>query len=921
MKKLEDYPIPSNKAYLDLKFLLECFKEVLVEGGAEGLALYIPWMNKESIVPEKFTEKHVQLYSIVLQLLNMAEENGAVQYRRAKEDQESLDSVNGLWASNLKAFKKHGLSGSEILAYLTDIRVEPVLTAHPTEAKRATVLEHHRDLYLLLVKRENQMYTKREQEEIRENIKLVLARLWRTGEIFVEKPDVRSELRNVLHYLTNVFPQVIPIVDHRFEYAWKNMGFDAELITNPDNLPTISFGNWVGGDRDGHPFVTGSVTKETLLLLRLNAFILIRQQLLKLVKTLSFSHKAKDVTYHFRNRIMDMEAELNDRSHEVRSRNKGEAFRQFINLCLNKLPLDVKRGHATQLSEFEGSYSHHEQLLDDLKLLKKELTTYRAKSIANNDVFDVIRIVQTFGFHLANLDVRQNSSFHDKAISQLMNAASLDGSMWMKWSEKERVDFLTEELKSLRPFTYPKAKLDKEADAIVRCYQVLADHVDKYGTFGIGSLIVSMTRSLSDLLAVYLLARETGLNVHTPEGPACVLSVVPLLETIEDLQSGAEILGSFIDHPFTQRSLKLQMKEKNYKQLVQQVMIGYSDSNKDGGILASQWNLYKTQSELAGVGYERNVKIRFFHGKGGSISRGAGPTHYFIKALPHSTVNGDMRLTEQGETIAQKYANKMNASYNLELLVAGTAGSTILHRTTSKKYTPVGDILEHLSKESKRVYVDLINHKHFIEFFSQATPIDVIEAGRIGSRPARRTGMRSLEDLRAIPWVFSWSQSRFNLTSWYGIGTTLDKFHRENLKDWERLKKHAGFDPLVRYVMTNVDTSLAATDKEVMHNYSSLVENPEVSNVMMPLIMKELELTRKMFTLLFQRPFSERRALHFSSNMIRADALLDLHKYQIRLLKKWRKLKKEGEIKEAEKVVLDLLLSINAIASALRNTG
>ena len=911
-----------GKPYFDLQFLLECLYETLIENGEESIASAIPWIaTSHEIDPESFNNRHVQLYSMVFQLLNIVEVNGAVQNRRKQEDSKSMASVNGLWAKNLQDLTKGGYTDKEIAAILPEIRVEPVLTAHPTEAKRATVLEHHRNLYLMMVKRENQMYTEKEQNEIRREIKLELYRLWKTGEIFTEKPDLPSELRNVLHYLTNVFPDVLRILDRRLSLAWEEVGLDEKYMKDFRNYPKLSFGNWVGGDRDGHPFVTSKVTSQTLNTLRLYAFIIIRRELTKLVKNLSFSLDYEDADRKLRERISNLLAELGEEGKNAFDRNNGEAFRQMINLMITKLPLDVQREHATALHEHKGSYVLAKELIDDLLILQESLKKFGACTIANADLNQMIRLVETFGFHLAHLDIRQNSQFHEKAVSELMNGASLDGDWFLNASESERLDFINKELETNRPFTHPAMNLDEHADAVTSCYKVLLDHIDNYGSQGLGSLIVSMTRSLSDLLSVYILAREAGLTKTTDKGPVCLLPVVPLLETIEDMKNGPEIVRSFLQHPYTRRSLEYQKAQNKQKDLVQQVMVGYSDSNKDGGILASQWGLYQVQSILATVGEEEGVRIRIFHGKGGSISRGAGPTHWFIKALPYHSIRGDIRLTEQGETIEQKYANKINASYNLELLQAGTTTATLLFNRSKEKGYEFSDLMAKMAAESKSYYRQLIEHKDFLPFFSQATPIDAIESSKIGSRPARRTGKRSLGDLRAIPWVFSWSQSRFNITSWYGIGKTLSDLMKSDKAEFERFKKGVVYDSFIRYVLTNVDTSLAATDEEIMKQYASLVNDDKVRKTIMGLILEELNRTRDMFELILDKPISERRIQHWYSNVIRATAMEDLHKKQIELLRTWREQKQEGNTDRAEETLTNLLLTINAIAGALKTTG
>jgi phosphoenolpyruvate carboxylase len=915
-----------GKPYQDLEFLLNCLKEVLIECGEANLVDYIPWISDCTICikPENFTEKHIQLYSIASHLLNMVEENGALQTRRKLENEHSLAAVNGLFGKNLKMLKDKGISEGDILDMLPDIMVEPVLTAHPTEAKRDIVLEHHRAIYLLLRRRENSTYSEFEQREIRNDIKLELDRLWRTGEIHLEKPQVKHELRNVIHYLTQVFPQVLPVIDRRFAMAWQDIGFNPNSIITYDKLPKLSFGNWVGGDRDGHPFVTPQVTKETLETLRLHAFSLAITKLNELEKNLSFNCTISQANKVFQKRLNELIVEQNAQEELEKTRNANEAFRFFVKLVSNKLPVETEMDFIVDLKETEFSYNTHHELIDDLVVLRDALVDFGAKAVAYTDIKDTVRSLQTFGFHLARLDIRQNSKYHENAIAQLMNMAMMDGDKFLTMNEDERVAFINKELKSPRPFTQSVTKLSGEAEGVVECLRVVSTHISKYGVDGIGTLIVSMTRSLSDLLVVYLLCREAGLMTTTEDGSlVCKLPVVPLFETIDDLENSTEIMTAFLAHPFTKRSLEFQRARDGKKIKSQMIMIGYSDSNKDGGILASQWNLFKAQTKLAELGYKTKTNIIFFHGKGGSISRGAGPTHWFIKTLPHGTLMQDMRLTEQGETIAQKYANKMNAAYNLEMLLAGTMGSAINSKHSTRTKDKIEEsAFEYLSSGSFKHYQELIHDKLFIKFFSEATPIDVIENSKIGSRPSRRTGKRSLADLRAIPWVFSWGQSRFNITSWYGVGSVLEEFRIERPEEFEWLQKQAQEDSLVRYVFTNVDTSLAATDETIFEKYADLVTDEDVKVAILTKIKSELEKTKRMISLLFNKSFEDRRSHHYYSNNLRADALKDLHFAQLALLVKWREAKaKNPESDESKNLLSQLLLTVNAIAGALRITG
>lgn len=920
LKELQD---KLGKPYNDLEFLLNCLKEVLEENKEDKFTPFIPWIRGgDDLNTDKFKESHLQLYSIAFHLLNIVEENNIAQSRRKKENDKGLDSSHGLWADNLKYLKENGISEKQIAESLSGIRVEPVLTAHPTEAKRPIVLEHHRQLYLLLLDRENTMFTDLERSDIRRRIKLELDRLWRTGEIFVEKPNVQTELKTVLHYLTSVFPEAVLKLDRRLEQAWQNAGFDSSILNDYKNLPTLSFSDWVGGDRDGHPFVTSDVTKETLELLRLNSIIIIRKYLTELAKNLSFNCHVKKCPKNLNKKIMAMLNYFELDEENLSESEQMEAFSLYVNLLIVRLPVEVEGDTPVRLSEKIFSYHNAGELLADLEILFESLVAYGASLIAHNDVKNVIRIVQTFGFYCAKLDIRQNSKFHDSAVTQLIKVGLGKDIEFGSLSEVERIDFLTKELTSPRPFTQPGMKLGTEAEAVLNCYRVVNDYMVKYGTDGIGSFIVSMTRSVSDLLVVYLLAREAGLVETTEEGLISKIHVVPLFETIDDLLGSPAILTGFLEHPFTKRSLAHQIKQSGAKIPTQQAMIGYSDSNKDGGILASQFHLFKAETELTQVGVEQNVKIRFFHGKGGSISRGAGPTNWFTRTLPHGSINGDMRLTEQGETISQKYANKINAIYNLELLLAGTAGASILHKFTSKKEYHFAEKFEFLATTSKKHFQALLNHKSFMHFFGQATPIDVIELSKIGSRPSRRSGKRTLGDLRAIPWVFSWSQSRFNITSWYGVGSALEDYLKKYPDDLDLLRKEAETVSLIRYVLTNVDTSIAATDEMVFNWYANLVDDKKVKSDILDLITEELEKTKKMLSLVFVTPISERRKQHFYSNKLRSVPLYDLHKNQIAALKKWRKLKVTApDSPETQELLMYLLMTVNGISSALRMTG
>ncbi|HKL02871.1 MAG TPA: phosphoenolpyruvate carboxylase [Cryomorphaceae bacterium] len=893
--------------------LLVAFRQSLEENGENNMAAQIPFVGeKNEYRGETFEKEHIQLFSIVAHLLNMVEVKAAVDERRSKEKSD-MRGVEGLFAGNIKKLLERGFTESEVLKVLPSLRVEPVLTAHPTEAKRATVLEHHREVFLDFKTLLESSLSLAERKSTEARLRRGLYKLWHTGEIFIEKPDVASERRNVLHYFSEVFPDVVPSLDRRLKYAFEANGLDAEKLMESENFPRYRFGDWVGGDRDGHPFVTAEITRETLMLFRLYAFVVIRRKLLYLIKSLSFKLKMEDAPDFLRNRVDELAGET---STEIIERNKGEAFRQFLGFMLDKLPLNTERGHSTTLRENPKDYRRRESLINDLKVLQKALLVYGAKSVANEDVHDVIRHLETFGFHLAEVDIRQNSVFHEKAISQLLNEADMAGDAFLNSEFAEREKFMSEELKTLRPFSALNQNTGAESKAVREVYTVLENFIHLNGSRGLGSLIVSMTRHVSDLLAVYILSREAGLLVKEEEGIVCRLPVVPLFETIDDLLVAPEILDAFLLHPITRNTIAYQKRIREDAYPVQQVMVGYSDSNKDGGIVASQWGLHRGQQELAEIGEKHGVTIRFFHGKGGSISRGGGPTEDFINALPPNTLKGDIRLTEQGESIEQKYANRVNAVYNLELLMAGTMHKTLISSRVKDSRHPMSETIAWMADESRRVYVELIETENFMEFYRQATPIDAIESGRIGSRPSRRTGAKSLSDLRAIPWVFSWSQCRYNMTSWYGLGSTMEKMKREKPQAYDEVKKAAKEDYFVYYLMRIIATGISFSDKAIMEDYAGLVENADVREKFLDKFQSERRKTLQILSELFDTTEEDEM---FNLDPKRKMLLEPLHRKQIDLLKTWRAQGEKGE--GDEELLLTLLLTINAISGVMGYTG
>lgn len=901
----------------DLGFLMECLREVLADLGHAELAAHLPW-TAGARADETLPPQLGLVYAVAFQLLNMVEEQAAASMRALREESEGVAAERGLWGDEFVRLKTLGFSAAEIAAVMAEVRVEPVLTAHPTEAKRLSVLDQHRALFALIEERSEAGAAC--SNSLRTRTKAALERLWRTGEILLEKPSLTDERRNVLHYLREVYPRVLPQLDERLAQAWRACGLDEDALPAPALRPKLRFGTWVGGDRDGHPGVTPAVTAETLERLRVNALLVLHRELSALVDKLSLSTWMQAPPAALSEARARSAAALGPEAGAILETHRDEPWRQFVHLLLARVPV-VRAPHMlAQLRHGTGLYQNADELAADLEVLHGSLVKVGARRLAEADVQPVQRALEVFGFHLARLDVRQNSVFHAKALGQLMSAAGIDGSEWEDWSETERVRFLSKELQSPRPFLHANASAGAEADAVLGCYRVLAAHIARFGADGLGSLIVSMTRRVSDLLVVYVLAREAGLTRMLPEGPVCVLPVVPLFETGDDLDAAPGILQQFLDQPFTRRSLDFIGWNwgRERQPLSQQVMIGYSDSNKDAGILASQWGLQRAQSRLAQIGRDAGVRVKFFHGRGGTISRGAGPTHRFLDALPHGSLSGGIRLTEQGETIAQKFGNFSTATYNLELLLAGVTATTLAHRREVAADDALAPVFDQLATTSRAAYRRLVEADGFLAFYRQATPIDALEHSRIGSRPSRRTGQPSLADLRAIPWVFSWNQARYYVPGWYGAGSALaalDEPQRALLRENLRTQ------PFLHYVITNVESSLASSDLDLMKAYAELVQDAEVRARIFLQIEAEWRLTREMIESLRGGAMTERRPRLAKTLGLRAEALRVLHRQQLGLLSKWRGLLKSGAQSQADAMLPDLLLSINAIASGLRTTG
>lgn len=884
----------------DARALLQIFTRILHECQRPRAALALPLVGDPSAGP--MDDDAVRAATIGFHLVSLVEQRAATRHRLEGEQLGRVES--GLFRSTLLPLA-HGTEPERVRAAVGRVWIEPVLTAHPTEARRTSALEQYRALYQLLP-------ADRPLDALAapalEDVAAALERLFRSGEVRVRKPDLRDERAVVIDVLTATIPSVLTAVDSRLKDAWRAAGFEP----HPMPQPRITFASWVGGDRDGHPLVTPEVTHESLLAYRGAALDLHRRALCRLASRLGLSTLSHATPASLASAIARASDSLGPRARDPLSRNPEEPWRTWINLMAARLP------DTAEAAPGPGQYTAAQELIEDLEVLSASLAEVSAERLVRVEVAPVLRAVRAFGLHLVSLDVRQNSRMHDLAVEQLLAAAGEREHGFGQWEEARRISLLERELATTRPFALPEVSLGAEGDAVVQALREVARWHRRHGAAGLGAIIVSMTRSVSDLLVPFLLAREAGLLVKTDEGPICPLPVVPLFETIDDLERAPEILDALLSNALVARSLEHARRAAGDERATQQVMVGYSDSNKDGGIVASLWGLHRAEARLLEVAGRHGVALRFFHGRGGTLSRGAGPTHRFLSAMPAGALEGGLRLTEQGETIFQKYGTVDAASYNLELLVAGAARRLLLDggERDAPASAELVDAMDRVARHARGAYEALVRDEGFLRFFREATPIDVIETSGIGSRPSRRTGMATLADLRAIPWVFAWAQSRFALTGWYGLGAGLEALAREDPSLHDRLVACALEWPPLRYIVGNASVSLLSSELNVARGYAGLVSDGSVRDRVMAAIEAEHARTRAALERVYGGALEERRGRVASLLALRSDGLRAMHAQQRLLLTEWR-----ARGRDDEALRRSLLGTVNAIAAGLRTTG
>ncbi|MDZ7735763.1 MAG: phosphoenolpyruvate carboxylase [Gammaproteobacteria bacterium] len=854
----------------------------------------------------------LQAWGIWFQLLNVAEENTAMRRRRQTEKVRGPDKVPGTFPGVIADAKALGARPDDIQALLDNAHIQPTITAHPTEAKRVTVLEIHRRIYLLLFELEGTRWTPRERQRMLDLIRNEIDLLWLTGELRLEKPSVAQEVAWGLHFFEQSLFERIPELMEKLVWAlerhYPGHRFDLK--------PFFQFGSWIGGDRDGNPFVTNEVTRDTLLHNRHMVLHHYRQQFLRMVHKLSVSENFTRITDEFRQALV-VKLEESGQGEKLASRNPGEVFRQYMTCVLMRMQATIDHHEGNDSIPASAIYTDVDSLIEDLDILESGLVDANCENLARSVVRPVRQEVEAFRFRTVRLDLRENTTVTNATLAAIwreLNNQPADADVpatnsdeWMEWITGE----LARPLDKLPDFK----TLNDQARSTLGLFRLVCDMREQLDREAFGHFILSMTQNVSDVLGIYLLAKYAGLFDDNEGVESCVLPIVPLFETIDDLQRAPAMMKELLGHPVIRRSVKNQNG-------VQEVMIGYSDSNKDGGFFTSNWELSKAQARLTRLGEEAGIPISFFHGRGGSVSRGGAPTGYAIAAQPLGSVQGRMRITEQGEVVSSKYANQGTAEYQMELLAASVFEHTIKseHEADTLK-AEYDEVLEALSGMAYTAYRGLAEQEGLVDYYQAASPVEELALMNIGSRPARRFGAKSLNDLRAIPWVFAWTQNRHIVPGWYGVGTALESFIEVRGEEGEKLLKRMFEESrLFRLIVNEVEKTLALVDMDVCQAYAALVPDTEIRERIFGMIETEYRKTCDMVLRVTGESQLGTRFRKFSRRLGRRNAILNrVGVAQAHLVGHFRS--RSDEEKKQLDDLIPLLLSINCVSSGLGWTG
>ena len=847
----------------------------------------------------------VRAFSVYFHLANVTE-----QTHRARQGRERRNDDDGPLArvtdEILSAIERGTVTPEQVAAAIAALDVRPVFTAHPTEAARRSVLLKLRSISGLLDEAGASNSPLRESLRQRRTAELIDT-LWQTDELRLERPEVLDEARNALHYVDHLMRSVVPDVLEQLVSNARRLGVEMEPTSRP-----LTFGSWIGGDRDGNPFVTPAVTESVVDLALEFSVRALRAMLGRLMDELSVSTQHVAISEALRLSLADELTRITPESRYLRL-NAEEPYR--LKLSCIRVRLEETQRRMEQRSRHRAGYDYASsaELVDDLMLIYDSLLANGSERLARGTLERSIITVSAFGLTLTTLDVREHAGAHHAALAALMDPLGELPAPYAKLRRDQRLEALSRELESRRPlFSFPGPLAGDTAKTFLT-FRAIGEIIDQFGSPACETYIVSMTKGADDLLAAVVLAREAGLV--DPVNGVARIGFAPLFETLDELHHAGEIFETMLSVPAYRRLVELRGE-------VQEIMLGYSDSNKDAGITASQWGIHLAERQLRDVAARHGIHLRLFHGRGGSVGRGGGPTHDAVLAQPWGVLNGSIKITEQGEVISDKYLLPSLARENLELLVAAVLEAVVFHSrpwVDADKLELWNEAMNLVADASLPVYRRLVGDANLPRYFTLSTPVTELADLHIGSRPARRvTGEDGIESLRAIPWVFGWTQSRQIVPGWYGVGSGLraarEAGHGENLAEMYRKW------PFFATFISNVEMTLAKTDLDVARQYVERLVPAEL-HYLFEQIVAEHELTvRELLTVTGSSRLLESQGLLATTLETRDTYLRPLQLLQIRLLEQVRDARARGQDVD-ELLQRALLLTINAVATGLRNTG
>lgn len=861
--------------------------------------------------------KVIRAFTIYFNLANIAEESFQHQQRRQERRNDNL--VPNCFNDTISQFSEQGITATELQTLFNELTYIPVITAHPTESKRRSTMENLRAIFRSSEALDDPRLIKVEREELTWSLQNQIQVLWKTDEVRSHKPNVNDEIKLGMHYAKESLFKAIPQVYRNLEKATNSYyGFDDDGKPNVTVPSYLRFGSWIGGDRDGNPFVKPETTQHALCTQAQVVLVEYLTRIRALTKQLTHS-----INFCKPDAVFEAKLEHYNQMSQI-AFDKPEQFitepyRRFLYIVgyrLERLLVNIKNNIANKdTPPLPHAYSSELELLEDLRIIQHSLIEHNDQACAHGPLKDLIRLVESFGFYLFKLDIRQESTRHTEAIVDILQQLSPDAD-YLSMDETARLQILEALVNNNSLPPVDLNQLSENTQETMAVFKIMHDMRKTLSKKCFGSYVISMTHEASHVMEVLFLGKLNNLVSKVGDTYDCQIHISPLFETVEDLEHIKPVMSRLFDNHTYREMLR---NSGN----TQEIMLGYSDSCKDGGILASVWNLYEAQIQITDLANQHHIGLRLFHGRGGTVGRGGGPTHDAIISQPAGTVHGQIKFTEQGEVLSFKYSNIDTAIYEL------TLGSTGLMKASSCIINPPVDdkrdyleVMGHLVSDGEKQYRHLTeNTPGFLDYFYEATPVSEIGLMNIGSRPShRKKGDRSKSSVRAIGWVFGWAQARHTLPAWFGIGSALENWQKDNPDRLSSLQQMYADWPFFKSLMSNTQMALYKADMKIAKEYSQLCEDPEVAERIYNIINEEYQRTVSQILSIINCSELLEENPSFQLSLSRRNPYLDpLSHIQIKVLQNYRGLEQGDHKKELWQA--PLLRSINAIATGMRNTG